>query len=78
MVASHAQCIAEMQADRHAEAYAAATSAVQPFVKVNAASQESLTAAYVCANSIHLGLLRKRSAAGSAPSSPTPDWPENN
>jgi hypothetical protein len=34
VVAAHAQCLAEMQAGRHAEAYAAITSAVQPFIKV--------------------------------------------
>ena len=41
VVAAHALCLAEMQAGRHAEAYAAITSAVQPFIKVGRCTRES-------------------------------------
>ncbi len=34
VVAAHSQCLAEVQSGRHTEAYAAITSAVQPFIKV--------------------------------------------
>lgn len=43
VVAGHAQCMAEMQAGRHAEAYAAITSAVQPFIKAFQADQTAWT-----------------------------------